>query len=154
MLKGSFIQYFRKFSEKLTLLNPWNAHLPCTYQGIRNVSFSETFCKHTKMNDPEGASNVKNKLYVGLLSIFFNEAYVKLDFSLYFYYIVKILNHLNNLGCLFKFTFETSNWINSPTTPCPTVQLGRSCYKQILSKKNVSYIKLSDKVGTVWMVLK
>ena len=61
------------------------------------------------MNDPEGASNVKNKLYVGLLSIFFNEAYVKLDFSLYFYYIVKILNHLNNLGCLFKFTFETSN---------------------------------------------
>ena len=40
----SSIYYSPKFSEKLTFLTPWYAHVhTCAYQGVRNVSFSENF---------------------------------------------------------------------------------------------------------------
>ena len=42
-IKGSSIKYERKIFRKINICNPLIRTRPCAYQGVRNVSFSESF---------------------------------------------------------------------------------------------------------------
>ena len=43
ILRGHPLSTYIKFSEKLTFLTPWYAHVRCAYQEVKSVSFSENF---------------------------------------------------------------------------------------------------------------
>ena len=53
---GHSFSTYAKFSEKLTFLNPWYAHIhvsrTCAHQGVRNASFSEKFSVITRWMTP------------------------------------------------------------------------------------------------------